>query len=272
MKFFKKNPSKKKSNDDFFIGYKEMPNKDRRFLLATIPLAIAAVGGLATLIANNQRKPDAAVWGQRAVTLQGKLVKEPYPYLMIPNRYSSVGYDTLFLVAIGKHGAHKMVSDLNAENVKVTGKILSRYDTRYNYLAEISDIIGVRGKLPVAINPPRDLGTYRIRGRIIDSKCHFGVMQPSVGMTHKSCASLCLRGGIPAIFAPQSTQLNRLILVRNADALDNSPDRNIYSPQDIKPLLPYALDLIEAEGQLTLVNNYYEFAIDPASIDVIASC
>ncbi len=264
----KRQAPESKPHSDFFIGYKDVPNKDRRLLLAGIPLVIAGIGGLAALIANNQRSPDRAVWGQRLVTLQGKLVKGPYPYLMIPNRYSAVGYDTLFLVARGKRGTHDMVQDIDSENVKVTGKILSRHDTRYNYLAEITEMEGIRGKLPIATTPSRDLGTYRIRGRIIDSKCHFGVMQPAAGMTHKACAALCLRGGIPAIFAPQSTQLNRLIIIRNANTLE----RESYSLQDIKPLLPYTLDLIEAQGQLTLVNNYYEFAIKPASIEVIASC
>lgn len=36
-----------------------------------------------------------------------------------------------------------------------------------------------------------------LRGEIVDSKCHLGVMVPGEGKTHKDCASLCLRGGIP---------------------------------------------------------------------------
>jgi hypothetical protein len=36
-----------------------------------------------------------------------------------------------------------------------------------------------------------------LTGEIVDSKCFLGVMVPGSGKTHKSCASLCLRGGIP---------------------------------------------------------------------------
>jgi hypothetical protein len=36
-----------------------------------------------------------------------------------------------------------------------------------------------------------------VRGEIVDSKCFLGVMVPGSGKTHKDCASLCLRGGIP---------------------------------------------------------------------------
>jgi hypothetical protein len=39
-----------------------------------------------------------------------------------------------------------------------------------------------------------------LRGEIVDSKCFLGVMVPGEGKTHKDCASLCLRGGIPPAF------------------------------------------------------------------------
>jgi hypothetical protein len=42
-----------------------------------------------------------------------------------------------------------------------------------------------------------------LTGEIVDSKCFLGVMVPGSGKTHKECASLCLRGGIPAGFHVQ---------------------------------------------------------------------
>jgi hypothetical protein len=39
-----------------------------------------------------------------------------------------------------------------------------------------------------------------LTGEIVDSKCFLGVMIPGSGKTHKDCASLCLRGGIPPAF------------------------------------------------------------------------
>jgi hypothetical protein len=41
------------------------------------------------------------------------------------------------------------------------------------------------------------LGLMELTGEIVDSKCFLGVMVPGAGKTHKDCASLCLRGGIP---------------------------------------------------------------------------
>ena len=40
-------------------------------------------------------------------------------------------------------------------------------------------------------------GPVNVTGEIVDSKCFLGVMVPGAGKTHKDCASLCLRGGIP---------------------------------------------------------------------------
>ena len=35
-------------------------------------------------------------------------------------------------------------------------------------------------------------------GEIVDTKCYLGAMKPGRGKPHRSCASLCIRGGIPA--------------------------------------------------------------------------
>jgi len=43
------------------------------------------------------------------------------------------------------------------------------------------------------------LGAADLSGEIVDSKCFLGVMKPGAGLTHKACAELCLRGGIPPI-------------------------------------------------------------------------
>lgn len=41
-------------------------------------------------------------------------------------------------------------------------------------------------------------------GELVDSKCYLGTMKPGDGKTHKSCAILCLRGGIPPLFVSKA--------------------------------------------------------------------
>ena len=53
-----------------------------------------------------------------------------------------------------------------------------------------------------------------LTGEIVDSKCFLGVMVPGSGKTHKECASLCLRGGIPpALYVQDRTGHSSLLLL-----------------------------------------------------------
>jgi hypothetical protein len=51
---------------------------------------------------------------------------------------------------------------------------------------------------PIALAQQSSQGLIELTGEIVDAKCFLGVMVPGDGKTHKDCAALCLRGGIPA--------------------------------------------------------------------------
>lgn len=66
---------------------------------------------------------------------------------------------------------------------------------------------GVSGSagLESGTNPPPESPTsvirvhgHTLRGEIVDTKCYLGAMKPGRGKPHRDCASLCIRGGIPA--------------------------------------------------------------------------
>ena len=59
-----------------------------------------------------------------------------------------------------------------------------------------------------------DSGAVELTGEIVDSKCFLGVMVPGSGKTHKECASLCLRGGIPpALYVQDRARHSSLLLL-----------------------------------------------------------
>ena len=59
-----------------------------------------------------------------------------------------------------------------------------------------------------------DTGPFEVTGEIVDSKCFLGVMVPGSGKTHKECASLCLRGGIPpALYVEDRAGHSSLLLL-----------------------------------------------------------
>ena len=57
------------------------------------------------------------------------------------------------------------------------------------------------GQPAPAFGPLVELGERRLEGEIVGAKCHLGVMNPGSGLVHRSCAALCLRGGVPPLLA-----------------------------------------------------------------------
>ena len=49
------------------------------------------------------------------------------------------------------------------------------------------------------------LGEIVLAGEIVDSKCFLGVMKPGAGAIHRSCAEVCLLGGIPAMLVAKAS-------------------------------------------------------------------
>jgi hypothetical protein len=125
------------------------------------------------------------------------------------------------LVEQGKIGAQKRIELLQSKN-PFTEKPIKDFYTVTGYLVERSGrkVLEIDGSLDEPIIPwqtahhallsgdrflhtypdplqSKDLGTNTLRGEIVDPKCYLGVMQPGDGKTHKVCATLCIKGGIP---------------------------------------------------------------------------
>jgi hypothetical protein len=78
---------------------------------------------------------------------------------------------------------------------------------------------GSTSNVTAAAIQARSFGDHpvKVRGEIVDSKCFLGVMVPGSGKTHKDCASLCLRGGIPpALYVQDRAGRSALLLVTGA--------------------------------------------------------
>ena len=263
----KKNPPpaasapKRAEHADFFIGYKRVPVASRRFFLLAVPLLLAGGTSLGVLFARAQTRPAASNWGKRPIELRGQLIKQPYPHLLVANNYAAEGYDAVFLVQRGKKGAQQLVSEMKDSYVQVRGKLITRHDERGNYLFEAVGMKEERRNIPIdSLATPLDLGMRVLRGRIVDSKCYFGVMKPAAGLTHKACASLCIRGGIPPLFVPYGAKTDRVIVITDENG-----------EADAAALLPYVLDPVEVRGQLVAINNHYQLRLAPNAIKALVS-
>jgi len=187
--------------DEFFIGYAPpMPSSLARFVTRiVIGLACGVLAWAVTVAAGHVSLEGGTFEFGYPQRFAGTVVERPYPALrpdgVEPNTPS------LLLVAPGKHGADALVSGLDGRHVMLTGTRIFRGTHTMVEVEPASLVIGQRSESRSTAAGPRaeSFGDrpIEVRGEIVDSKCFLGVMVPGSGKTHKDCASLCLRGGIP---------------------------------------------------------------------------
>ena len=101
---------------------------------------------------------------------------------------------------------------------------------------------------------PQDVGCVVLIGEILDAKCWFGAMKPGFGKTHKACAALCARGGLPLAFCSPG------------GALCGDADRTLlFLDENGRPhgraLLPYVADPVSVTGQIVRVGDVTEYRV-----------
>jgi hypothetical protein len=204
--------------NDFYVGYRRVPWGHSRFLRVFIPCALWAMAGLAGAMALSMRRPGIARWDLASVTeLRGTLRERPYPMLLTPDESGAAS--VVLLAAVGKHGAQARVSGLDGRIVRLRGHMLTRDGRRMLEVgASIADVEiadgAVQAPAPVRIVPGE---RTRLRGEIVDAKCYMGAMKPGDGMGHRSCAALCVQGGIPPVLVVRDGEGVRHFLVTDRE-------------------------------------------------------
>ena len=235
---------KQAERDPFYVGYLPLPKAIRRFIVPWLVGNIVLAVGIAAVIAQQHREPGDGVWETgHAVAIEGYIVDEPYPLLVAKQ-------DTYLLVEQGKTGAQRRIfkelrrADFSQPR-KVTGFLIERegrrileIDSNHYEPIELLDEVDFRldtDRTSLTRNSI-NLGTHTLRGEIVDPKCYLGVMQPGDGKTHKTCATLCIKGGIPP-----------MLLVR-----DKAGNTAAYL-------------LTDAEGK-AFPESHYEYIADPIEV------
>jgi len=130
----------------------------------------------------------------------GTIVEHPYPALRL-DETERTAFATLLLVAPGKHGADALVRGLDGRHVALRGTRIRRGVLTMIEL-EAGSLVFKEGQASntepsIPDGETSHAATVTVTGEVVDSKCFLGVMVPGSGKTHKDCASLCLRGGVP---------------------------------------------------------------------------
>jgi hypothetical protein len=100
--------------------------------------------------------------------------------------------------------------------VRVRGTLIQR-DADRMLEVRSGGIEGMPGAPRVAPGSLHRRGDATLRGEIVDSKCHLGVMKPGEGPLHRDCAVRCLLGGAPPMLVISSGRHTRRIALVGAD-------------------------------------------------------
>jgi hypothetical protein len=212
----------REDGDEFFIGYAPpMPSRLARFVTrVVIGLACGLMAWAVTVAVGHVPLEGGNFEFGRPQQFAGTVVERPYPAL----RPHDVDPNTpwLLLVAPGKHGAGALVSGLDGRHVTLTGTRILRGAHTMIEVDPASLVVGggsesrPTSSAAIVAESFRD-GAVKVRGEVVDSKCFLGVMVPGAGKTHKECASLCLRGGIPpALYVQDQSGQSSLLLLTGA--------------------------------------------------------
>ena len=185
---------------DFYVGYGPGASAQQAAFVRRVALGAAAVclAVLLTLAATQRSLRDSRFEFGVVRQFSGRIELAPYPTLRVPR--PGGGVSRWLLVAPGKHGAESLVGDFAGQDVALRGSLIHQgertmVEIEPGSVALQQDSAAEDPSPPVAVS----LGRMTLRGEIVDSKCHLGVMNPGERRTHRACARLCIRGGIPPL-------------------------------------------------------------------------
>ncbi|MCA9299655.1 MAG: hypothetical protein KDA28_11345 [Phycisphaerales bacterium] len=197
---------------EFYVGYLGLPPGHAAFLRVAVPLILWIMLLTAVGITTTARDAGDGVWdtGEQR-TWTGALRTTPYPFL-------ETREGALLIVGMGKVGVTERVASLDAHQVDLQGFLLERDGRRLIELAPGDEAIADLGVTGCPERPVVERGTVTLEGEIVDTKCFLGAMKPGDGTTHRACAALCIRGGIPPTLVVEGDDgARRYVLLVTAD-------------------------------------------------------
>ncbi|MEM1337324.1 MAG: hypothetical protein AAF634_07415 [Bacteroidota bacterium] len=133
--------------------------------------------------------------------ITGVYHESPYPMLRV--QLAANEFKEIVLLGFGKSGPNPYLKEAREKAGTLDGKRMTIAGQLIYYngktLLEIDDSQKVTVFEKGKSVQPTAIGMLTVEGEIIDPKCYFGVMKPGYGKIHRSCAALCILGGIPPV-------------------------------------------------------------------------
>ncbi len=206
-------PNQEQHQDEFYIGYGQVPPKLGNFLKIFIPVLVIGYLLLACILPliHNQFNSGKLGAGQE---FEGLLIDQPVPQLLVPRQgdtASEAAYSRYLLTGPGKTAPAPEVMAQSGEWVKLMG--LPVYRDNLTVIATQSAETIAKPQEAATLDQGKSLGEFSLIGEIVDSKCYPGVMKPGQMKTHRSCAIRCISGGVPPVFVTHNQQGEKLYLL-----------------------------------------------------------
>ncbi|MEM9361038.1 MAG: hypothetical protein AAGA43_00310 [Bacteroidota bacterium] len=192
--------------DEFYIGYVEdsvgveTKKSLKSFVLFGIGLLV-----LGALLFGFSQKPasNSAFDFDTTTKISGVYHEMPYPMLQV--QLAEHTHKNVVLLGFGKFGPNAYLKDIRNQEGDLDGKHLTIEGNLIYYngktLLQIDDSqkVSLTASKPITLISSQPIGEINVEGEIVDPKCYFGVMKPGYGKIHRSCAALCIAGGIPPV-------------------------------------------------------------------------
>lgn len=236
---------------ELYVGYmpQSPPRQARHTRAVVLALFALCLAGVA-FVAIEQAPLGAGQFEYGVVReFRGVLASAPHPHLRVQR--PGGGVSSYLLVAPGKHGADALVRDFDGRGVSLRGSLVH---SGGRTMVELEP--GSIALADISVSAPSviELGRATLHGEIVDSKCHLGVMTPGERRTHRACAQLCIRGGIPPLFWVEDGAggVQRLLLVGAGGEAVNERVLELVG-------LP-----LEIEGVVSQQDDWLVLSADPA--------
>lgn len=249
-------------DDEFYIGFEDRaPAGLARFTKLTVIAAVCLSLAAGVVLAFTQNVYGPSVYEfENWRRFEGVVGMEPYPHLRVrrPGRSGGLSFvSSYLLVDPFKFGGADYVKDFAGRRIILEGALLYRENRTMIAVrpgtVQLAD--GENAALP-AVNlsggARRELGSFTMRGEIVDSKCYLGAMNPGEWKTHRGCAIRCISGGIPPLFVVRDGETVRHFLL--TDAAGQTVNDRV--------LALVALPL-EIKGEVEYSGGWYVLKADP---------
>lgn len=260
---------------EFYIGYlPKAPKGISRFTVMAIFMFFILLAASAYVVVSNQTTISNGSFEYGELTeVEGLVYMGPQPFIKVIDGVDLSGhpvFKNILLINFGKHGATPSLEKIKSEialtfdrvYVKLRGTLIYHNGTTLLELTENEkSYISYRPLVDKSLylKDVQDLGVQTLTGEIIDPKCYFGSMKPGEGKPHKSCAGLCISGGIPPMYVVKNDQGKAdYYLIMGEDGQRLSEE-----------VIPYVSDITTLTGRVETRDEWNLVYVDPAKINRI---